>query len=98
MTHLAKHSILIVDDEVAIRSILERLFKGVGYVVGCGANGAEGLKLFHVTRWDVVVIDRGMPELNGEELAKLIKATHPHVPLILITGLPQLVTRPDLFF
>ena len=98
MTDLAKRSILIVDDEVAIRSILERLFKGAGYVVGCGANGIEGLRLFQITTWDAVIVDRGMPEMNGEELAKQIKATHPDVPLIMITGLPHLVTRPDLFF
>lgn len=91
-------SVLIVDDEVAIRSMLERIFQGMGYVVGCAENGVEGLKVFTESTWSVVVVDRGMPEMNGEDMAKEIKASHPNVPLILITGLPHAVTRRDLYY
>jgi len=97
MTDPTKPSILLVDDEPAIRSILDRFLTGGGYRVVCSGNGAEGLKRFQETPFDVVIVDRGMPEMNGEEMARRIKETHPHVPMILITGLPHLITSPQLF-
>jgi CheY-like chemotaxis protein len=93
MTEPTPHSVLIVDDEVAIRSILDRLFRGAGYRVECAATGVEGLKRFYQTSPEVVIVDRGMPEMNGEDMAQQIKSTHPHIPIIMITGLPHLVTR-----
>lgn len=98
MTELTPHSVLIVDDEVAIRSILDRLFRGIGFSVESAATGVEGLKRFYQTLPEVVIVDRGMPEMNGEDMAQQIKSTHPHVPLIMVSGLPHLVTRRDLFF
>jgi DNA-binding NtrC family response regulator len=98
MADYPTNSVLIVDDEIAIRSMLQRIFRAAGFDVGCSENGVEGLKMFHESDWDVVVVDRGMPEMNGEQMAREIKGTHPNVPLILITGLPHAVTRPELFF
>jgi len=97
MNDLNKPSILIVDDEPAIRNILDRFLTSGGYRVVCSGNGVEGLKRFQETPFDVVIVDRGMPEMNGEEMARRIKATHPHVPMILITGLPHLIISPQLF-
>ena len=98
MTDRPMNTVLIVDDELAIRSILQRFFQSAGFFVGSAENGVEGLKLFQQADWDVVVVDRGMPEMNGEDMGKEIKMTHPHVPLILITGLPHAVTRPEQYF
>ena len=97
MTDPTPYRVLIVDDEVAIRSILERLFRSVGYDVECAATGVEGLKRFYQSQPDVVIVDRGMPEMNGEDMAQQIKSTHPQVPMIMITGLSHLVTRRHLF-
>src|SRR6187399_41054 len=97
MNESTPHCVLIVDDEVAIRSILDRLFRSAGYRVECAATGVEGLKRFYQTLPDVVIVDRGMPEMNGEDMAQQIKSTHPHIPFIMITGLSHLVTRRHLF-
>ena len=97
MNESTPHCVLIVDDEVAIRSILDRLFRSTGYRVECAATGVEGLKRFYQTLPDVIIVDRGMPEMNGEDMAQQIKSTHPHVPIIMITGLPHLVTRHALY-
>ena len=98
MTDRPRNSVLIVDDEAAIRGMLQRFFQSAGFFVDSGKDGVEGLRLFKQADWDVVIVDRGMPEMNGEDMAREIKTTHPHVPLILITGLPHAVTRPELYF
>lgn len=97
MTESSNKSVLIVDDEFGIRSMLERIFKSMGYEVGTAENGVEGLKVFRQASWSVVIVDRGMPEMNGEDMTKEIKATHPNVPVILITGLPNAVTKRELY-
>lgn len=78
--------------------MLQRVFRVAGFDVGCAADGLEGLDLFRQSSWDAVIVDRGMPNMSGEEMAMQIKGTHPNVPLILITGLPHAVTMPELFF
>jgi two-component system, sensor histidine kinase LadS len=70
----------------------------MGFSVECASTGVDGLKRFYQTLPEVVIVDRGMPEMNGEDMAQQIKSTHPHVPMIMISGLPHLVTRRELFF
>jgi len=53
--------------------------------------------MFQGGLWDVVIIDRLMPHMGGEELAEKIKGIAPHTPLILITGMLGPDTRVELF-
>jgi CheY-like chemotaxis protein len=65
----------------------------VGHEIGTATDGLEGLMRFREQRWDVVITDRAMPRMNGEEMTVAIKAMAPDVPVILITGLRDSVTR-----
>ena len=89
--------VLLVDDEVSLLRMLERVLRRAGYGVQCAENGREGLQYFQQAFWDVVIIDRSMPEMNGEELARVIKTSSPNVPLIMITGFRDAITHPLLF-
>jgi DNA-binding response OmpR family regulator len=89
--------ILVIDDEVAILVTMKRFLQSAGYEVQTAASGLEGLSLFQQGTWDVVTVDRSMPEMNGEEVALSIHHLVPEVPVILITGFPGAVTRPELF-
>ena len=57
----------------------------------------EGLRMFEERSWDLVITDRTMPEMGGEQLAEEIRSISPDVPLILITGFLKSDTRVDLF-
>jgi len=89
--------ILLVDDEIDLLELLGAVLRNVGYKVQCAENGAKGLEYFRRGEWDAVIIDRAMPEMNGEELAEAIKASSPMVPLIMITGMRGAISRPELF-
>ncbi len=89
--------ILLVEDDAAICYFLERVLRKSGYFVGMAGDGSSGLHLFHKQPWDLVITDRIMPRMNGEALASAIKAEAPAVPIVLITGFPRLVKRPELF-
>jgi CheY-like chemotaxis protein len=90
--------ILLVDDEPAILITLQKILSLEGYEVQSAQSGREGLKLNEQTAFDLAILDRKMPEMNGEELAAELKRLNPSMPLILITGFPGAVTRRDLFY
>jgi len=89
--------ILVIDDEEAILITLKKILRTAGYEAQTAQTGREGLDLFGQGAWDVVIVDRKMPGMNGEEVAAEMKRLAPAVPIILITGFPGAVTRHDLF-
>lgn len=78
--------ILVVDDEPAIRNIVAVYLQEAGLHVTCASNGLQGFQLFKSEPFDLVITDRDMPEMNGEELATGIRHIFPSMPLILISG------------
>ncbi|HEY3900557.1 MAG TPA: response regulator [Chthoniobacter sp.] len=89
--------ILLVDDEPAILITLQKILSLEGYEVQSAQSAREGLRLHGQTAFDLAILDRKMPEMNGEELAAELKRLTPSIPLILITGFPAAVTRRELF-
>jgi signal transduction histidine kinase len=79
-------NVLVVDDEPMARDVMAQYLIGDGHRVQTASNGHEGLEQFKADQFDVVLTDHAMPGLNGGELAALIKALAPSVPVILVTG------------
>jgi CheY-like chemotaxis protein len=97
---LHKPVILCVDDEdnalVLRRGVLEK----AGYTVITALSGLQALELLGVNKVDLVVSDYVMPNLNGGNLARAIKTLHPHLPVMILTGvqeIPSDATHADLF-
>jgi putative nucleotidyltransferase with HDIG domain len=82
--------ILLVDDDESLRPVLERVLVKEGYKVLSAQNGKIGQDLFNAHPVDLVISDIRMPEMDGIELTKFIKATR-SVPVILITGFSDIL-------
>lgn len=79
--------ILLVDDSRAAQHLASRLIQnGTGRAVLCVNNGHQGLALVDAIRPALVVTDLQMPEMDGIELVKAIRAAHPQIPVILMTA------------
>ncbi len=78
--------ILIVDDEPAIRGLLALTFKMAGYEVETAASGKEAISLCENARFDLVISDIMMPEMDGHELAQWVAARFPDTRTVLMTG------------
>ncbi|MFQ5463363.1 MAG: response regulator [Phycisphaerae bacterium] len=78
--------LLIVDDESEIREMLARHFRMLGYDVASAVDGKDALEKLSEKRFDVVVSDIMMPEMNGVELLRAIRADYPMTHVIMITG------------
>jgi len=85
--NVRKVKVLLVDDHKIMREGLAALLAGVPdiEVVGQASDGREALDLVRTTLPDVVVMDIGMPELNGVEAARRVRAEHPRVKVIALS-------------
>ena len=86
MNQELKARVLVVDDEPGARGALEKLLSQDGYAVQVAADGATALTLFAETPFDVVVTDLNMPNMDGVELLKKLRAQDPDLPVILCTA------------
>jgi two-component system, NtrC family, response regulator PilR len=84
--------ILIVDDDELIRKFLNDFFVDLNYEVVTAENGEDALQKFTPLSFDIVISDLVMPDLNGLELLKEIKARDDKILFFLITGYPTLET------
>ena len=80
-------TILVIEDEENIRYFLTQLL--AGHEVDAVAEGAAGLALCREKRYDVVLIDLALPDMNGVVVAQKLKGICPDVPLVLMTGWGQ---------
>ncbi len=79
-------SVLIVDDEPSILQSFEGLLTDEGFEVMTASNGYEALKVIEQFTPDIVLLDIWMPGIDGIETLKEIRAAHPHIPVIMVTG------------
>ena len=78
-------SILIVEDEFSIRNALTSFLAGAGHAVEALASGMEGVQRAVKGELDVVVLDLGLPDVDGSEVLKMIRAVS-SVPIIVATA------------
>jgi signal transduction histidine kinase len=78
--------VLVVDDQEIICELLAEHLRADGHEVAYALDGAQALESFQATPFDLVITDQSMPGLNGEELGREVRRTHPHTPVILLTG------------
>jgi two-component system KDP operon response regulator KdpE len=76
--------ILIVDDEVQITRVLRTALSTQGYSLQVAANGVEGMDALHSWKPDLVITDVSMPEMDGVELCREIRAVS-QIPIIVLS-------------
>jgi DNA-binding NtrC family response regulator len=82
--------LLIVDDEAALLSLLQRYLTRLGYEVESAANAEDALALFasDPARYDCVLTDLKLPGMGGEELIERIRELRPGLPALISSGYP----------
>ncbi|HXG38653.1 MAG TPA: sigma-54 dependent transcriptional regulator [Bacteroidota bacterium] len=79
-------SILIVDDEAAVRDSLSQRFRQDGYRVEAAEDAAHALRLMEQGPWDIILLDIEMPEMSGLELQQKLKNIDRNACIIMITA------------
>ncbi len=85
---VAGETVLIVDDEQAVRALAKEVLDELGYKTAAAADGKDGLKLLHSdARCDVLITDVGLPGgLNGRQVAEAARKLRPELKILFITG------------
>jgi CheY-like chemotaxis protein len=83
--------ILCIDDDPQVRELLNGCLTHLGHRVMVASCGKEGLEMFRTATlknqpYEVVVTDMGMPDIDGRQVARTIKAESPNTPIIMLTG------------
>jgi len=83
---IGKPSVLIVDDDIAILHVFSKIFQRKGYSVQVAEKSAEAIEKLKLAKYDVALIDFGLPDMNGLDLFPLINNESPKTLKIMLTG------------
>jgi DNA-binding response OmpR family regulator len=79
--------ILVIEDDVRVAELLQRSLEEQNFEVDLAYDGYLGKKLALQKPYDLIITDVILPKINGIDLCKEIKTTHPHIPIIMLTAL-----------
>ncbi len=90
-------TVLLAEDDRALRRYLEVVLQRAGYAVVAAADGLEAMKAALSSAFDAVITDAVMPHLGGHELCRFLRR-HPKLaalPVVLLSGAEQTAAPPD---
>ena len=85
--------LLVVDDDRAVRDALRRALTLAGYEVECAEGGGEAIELVAEELPDAVVLDVGMPEIDGLEVCRRLRLLGNRVPILMLTARVEVSDR-----
>lgn len=89
---IEKKYILVVDNEINVRTVFSDILKKEGYCVRGAKNGYEAIKAVDEESFDLVLIDLGMPQMNGIETLENIKKRKPQLQVIIYAEYGSITT------
>jgi two-component system cell cycle response regulator CpdR len=87
--------ILLAEDDSSMREYLQRALQRVGYEVAAVGCGTEAMPLLEADRYDLLLTDIVMPEMDGIELARRATELDPDIKVMFITGFAAVALNPD---
>ena len=78
-------SVLVVDDEAALRKVIRASLAASGFAVEEAGNGADALSVVHQRPFDLVLLDVNMPGMTGVEACRQIRAYAPRTGIVMVT-------------
>lgn len=85
--------VLLTEDEPSLRQILTSYLRVDGHAIEAAGNGQEALAKYQPDAFDLVITDRAMPEMGGDQLAAELERRGSKTPLIMLTGLGDLMNE-----
>lgn len=89
---MSQPKILIVDDDPQIREILRIALERAGYATGNAADGSAALRVLQATTYDLIILDIGLPEMDGLDVCRTLRRTS-ETPVLFLTARDDEVDR-----
>jgi DNA-binding response OmpR family regulator len=88
---------LVIEDDAAIRRLVEKILRRENFEVAMAADGREALEVLQTRPFDVIVLDLMIPEVDGFEIIEFMKSAHMTTPVAVVSAVSQqALTRLDL--
>ncbi|HET6273365.1 MAG TPA: response regulator [Bacteroidota bacterium] len=78
--------VLVIDDDEMLLSLMQNILQGEGYTILSTADGPRGIAIYKEERPDVVLLDLGLPSMNGLEVLRRIRSFDDKAKVIVVTG------------
>ncbi len=78
--------VLLIDDEMPFRQTIAKFLTRAGYEVVEAENGQLGLRAFEQSKFDAIVTDIIMPDIEGLELIRTVRSIDPNIPVVAMSG------------
>jgi PAS domain S-box-containing protein len=78
--------VLVVDDDPDVRLFISASLEALGYDVAVAADAVRGLDVLETFGPDLVLVDFAMPGMNGAQMAKVVRASRPNLPIVFASG------------
>jgi two-component system response regulator MprA len=86
-------NVLVVEDDPAVRGAVERALRGAGHRTEIATNGAKALEAATASPYDAVVLDLGLPDLDGLEVCRRLRSSGNGVPVLMLTARAAVAER-----
>lgn len=87
--------VLVIDDDETARNLISEYMTFDGHKVDLADGPGAGLRKIRAGRYDLVITDRAMPEMSGDQVALRSKLAAPGVPVLMLTGLGDFISAAD---
>ncbi|TPN83425.1 tetratricopeptide repeat-containing hybrid sensor histidine kinase/response regulator [Aquimarina algicola] len=85
--------VLIVDDNKINQIVTQNILKKKGYTCSIASNGANAIEMLRKEKFDLILMDINMPEMNGLEATKVIRTFNTNIPIIALTAVEEREVR-----
>jgi DNA-binding NtrC family response regulator len=92
---MMKEKILVVDDDVSVRTVFSTELVKAGYVVEAAESGKQAIEKANAGFYNLALIDIRLPDMQGTELLVALKQTTPKMRKIIVTGYPDVKNAID---
>ena len=95
VTRASPMHVLVIDDEEDVRHVLAEYLSADGHQVDVADGPAAGLRKIKAFRYNLIITDRAMPEMSGDQLALEARRAAPLVPIVMLTGFGDFMNAAD---
>lgn len=82
--------VLLVEDDAAVAKSIEMMLKSANYIVDTTDLGEDGLEIGKLYDYDIIILDLMLPDMDGYEVLKRLRASKVRTPILILSGLSQL--------
>lgn len=88
-----KNKILIVEDEMKVATFIKKGLETQNFEASVAHNAHDALKLFNTNTYTIVILDIGLPDMNGLEVCKRIRQQNQRIPILMLTALGSVADK-----